>query len=345
MRDAIIIGGGPAGAALAIQLAQAGRDILLIERSATSRGKVCGEFLSGEALVELHRLGLDVLQLGGAPIGSVCMAAGERSACTTLPFAAAGLPRRILDEALLARAAECGAEIHRGQAVNSATAQDIQTDRPIAARMVILATGKHEFRGRPRPVPRHLPRWTGLRWHLPTQSAEAQVALHWLPNGYAGLQPSGPNTLTLCMALRDARQGWQQAMQAVPPLHALLQQAGWPRPRAIAGVPYGYLHAAPDDGLFRIGDQYAVIPSFCGDGVAIALHSARRAAAAILAGLDATGYHAALRRELAPQFRRAAWMSRAAAWPPGPGLFVAAARIWPGLLRSAATGTRIPVAS
>ena len=60
----------------------------------------------------------------------------------------------------------------------------------------------------------------------------------------------------------------------------------WPRPASIARVPYGYFcadHAAAD-GLYRVGDQAAVIPSFTGEGVAIALRSARLAAAAVLAG-------------------------------------------------------------
>ena len=51
------------------------------------------------------------------------------------------------------------------------------------------------------------------------------------------------------------------------------------RPLTISGVPYGFLAPPrPDDPVFRLGDQAAVIPSFCGDGMAIALHSAVLAA-------------------------------------------------------------------
>ena len=60
-------------------------------------------------------------------------------------------------------------------------------------------------------------------------------------------------------------------------------------------------------GLFRIGDQAAVIPSFTGEGIALALHSGLAAAAAILAGEDAAAFQAAL----APPQRRADALGRA----------------------------------
>jgi flavin-dependent dehydrogenase len=49
---------------------------------------------------------------------------------------------------------------------------------------------------------------------------------------------------------------------------------------AIASIPYGYVQNR-SIGLWCIGDQAAVIPSFSGDGIAIALHSARWAPNAI----------------------------------------------------------------
>ena len=49
-----------AGCAASIALARKGRVVTLIEREPTPRHKVCGEFLSGEALEDLHALGIDV---------------------------------------------------------------------------------------------------------------------------------------------------------------------------------------------------------------------------------------------------------------------------------------------
>src|SRR3546814_3649874 len=75
------------------------------------------------------------------------------------------------------------------------------------------------------------------------------------------------------------------------------------RPLAVARIPYGFLHTpgSADGGVYRLGDQAAVIPSFSGDGMAIALHSGIAAADSFLAGSAAADYHMRLRRRLACQ--------------------------------------------
>ena len=48
--DLAVIGGGPAGTSAAITAARLGFDVLLLEAGSFPRNKVCGEFVSGEAL-------------------------------------------------------------------------------------------------------------------------------------------------------------------------------------------------------------------------------------------------------------------------------------------------------
>ena len=57
--DVIIVGAGPAGTAAAVHLIRAGWRVLLVDRHAFPRDKVCGDFVGPVALVELRRLGLD----------------------------------------------------------------------------------------------------------------------------------------------------------------------------------------------------------------------------------------------------------------------------------------------
>src|SRR5665213_3763415 len=113
--EVLIVGGGVAGCAASIALARKGRNVTLIEREATPRHKVCGEFLSGEALEDLHALGIDVASLGAVPINYVRLAAARRAAEAPLPFQAASLTRKALDTALIAEAIAAGVRVERGR--------------------------------------------------------------------------------------------------------------------------------------------------------------------------------------------------------------------------------------
>jgi flavin-dependent dehydrogenase len=95
------------------------------------------------------------------------------------------------------------------------------------------------------------------------------------------------------------------------------------------------------DHVFWLGDQAAVIPSFAGDGIAIALHSARRATNAYLAGDSAASYQMALGRELRGQVSRATWVSRLLVRPWFQPLADLTARAAPSLVRAVAMGTRV----
>ena len=59
--DVLILGAGPAGAALARQLALAGFKVVLTDRAAFPRSKPCGEFLSPQCTPYLVALGLPSL--------------------------------------------------------------------------------------------------------------------------------------------------------------------------------------------------------------------------------------------------------------------------------------------
>src|SRR6476469_4833084 len=58
--DVIIVGAGPAGSSAATFLAQAGVDVLLLEKAAFPREKVCGDGLTPRAVRQLVRMGIDI---------------------------------------------------------------------------------------------------------------------------------------------------------------------------------------------------------------------------------------------------------------------------------------------
>lgn len=356
----LIAGGGVAGAAAACLL---GPRALLVEREAAAHDKICGEFISVEAQGYLRRLGLNLPALGAAPIHSVRLVHRDRLAAAPLPFRGYGLSRRVLDAALLDLAARRGAQVLRGHAVRGVLrgGLDIAGQGAILGRAVLLATGKHDLRGIRRQPARPPEDLVGLKmyFHLaPNQSAglAGHVELLLLRGGYAGLQLVEGGVANLCLLIRRARfaaagSGWaglQDALERDAP-HLRRRLAGsvalLDRPLSIFRVPYGYVHQpAPKDlpNLFRLGDQAGVIPSFTGDGVSIALHTAFAAVAALPGG-DAGAYHQAMRHDLAAQITRASLLLQAGRL--APGLTVRAAQAWPGALRWIAQTTRVPTAA
>ena len=361
--EALVIGGGPAGAAAAARLAAAGREVILCERHAAARPQVCGEFVSASAAAELQDLGLAPGTMGGAEIRRTRVVAQRRSAEAGLPFRAYGLARARLDASLLELAAAHGAEVQRGAGVRRLTPaggnawQAVLSDgRRIASRTVLLASGKHEVRGHQRRRDRS-PGWIGfkLHWRLHADQAAAlgdRIELFLDPSGYAGLQRIGSGIVNLCLAVGAASFQAQGASFAaalghlrgrIPALDERLRRATplWAQPVSIAGVPYGYLCRPGEcaDNLFRVGDQFAVIPSFTGEGIAIALRTARLAAEAVLAGMPARRFAAIARRHVRRPMLVAALLAAATRHETTAALALRAGRLaMPTLARS----TRLP---
>ena len=298
---ALIVGGGPAGASAAITLARGGVTPVVIERSPGERDLVCGGFLGWDALAALRKLGLDPATLGARPIHRLRLVAGRKVVEAALPGLAAGLSRRRLDATLLRMAEEAGAAVLRGRTARALEEGGVRLDdgSEMAAEALFLATGKHELRGAVRPVGNR-PLSVGLRTAIaPPPDLAGVIELHLYNGGYAGLLLQEDGAANLCLSVAQARMAdgrdalLVDLMNEAPLLAERLGgfiPADW---EAIAGVPYGWRAAAGEPGLFRIGDQAAVIASLAGDGIAVALASGAAAA------------HACLNGERAPAFQRA----------------------------------------
>ncbi len=360
--EVLILGGGVAGCAASIALARKGRRVRLIEREVTPRHKVCGEFLSGEALEDLALLGIDVASLGAVPIDYVRLAAARRAAEAPLPFPAASLTRKTLDTSLIAEAIAAGVQVERGRSVQALSRTEakvwqatLDDGTTLEAPTVFLATGKHDLRGHTRPEDPQ--RWVAFKMYFrlaPSQAAELARAseLMLYPGGYGGIQPVEGGIANLCCVVQQkhlARVGhrWENflaRMQEDCP-HLAMRLAGaeplLDKPIAITHIPYGYIRRTTEEGLYCIGDQAAVIPSFTGDGISIALHTARCAAAAYLDAVPAPVFQAQLRTALLSQMRLAEFAADGLNNSFARAVLPFCLKVWPGVMRVTAKLTRV----
>lgn len=360
--EILVLGGGVAGCAAAVALARKGFGVTLVEREVAARHKVCGEFLSGEALADLEALGIDVRALGAVPIGSVRLAAARRAAEAPLPFAAASLTRKALDAALMAAATEAGVRVLRGRSVQ--TLERAAGDRwrvglddgsVYEAPTAFLATGKHDVRGHGRPADPQ--RWVAFKMYFrlaPGQAAELAGAseLMLYPGGYGGIQPVEGGVANLCCVVQQRYfaaagnrwEGFLAKMQRDCP-HLAMRLAGaealLAKPIAITHIPYGYIRRTTERGLYCVGDQAAVIPSFTGDGISIALHTARCAVGAYVAGEAAPAFQARLGAALRAQMRLAEFAADGLNNRFARAVLPFCLRVWPGVMRVTARLTRV----
>jgi len=359
--DHVVIGGGLAGSMLALRLATAGREVVLLEKQREPDHKVCGEFLSAEAIAYLQRAGLDPRELGARRIDRVRLHSRSKSVLAPLPFAALSVSRRLLDQALLEKAEAAGCEVRRGAFVErllrnrNGFSIQLRDGQAVSATTAFLATGKHDLAELPRSKGSH-PDLVGFKMHWqlgPAQlrSIRNSMELFLFRDGYGGLALVEDDIANLCFVVRQRRVrelgGWFGLLHAireeVPAMDSILEGASqcWNRPLAISPIPYGYL-AESADGIWRVGDQAAVIPSFTGDGMSIALHSAELAAEMYLAGKAPDEHLACLQGHLRSGMRFAAALSRMMVTPTGRLLAPLVLSIAPGAMSWIATKTRIP---
>jgi flavin-dependent dehydrogenase len=357
----LVIGGGLAGAMVGLRLAAAGREVTLLERERSAHHKVCGEFLSREAVELLEGAGVHLLELGAEVIRTIRLASKQRLVEAALPFTALSLSRCVLDEALLARAAQAGCRVQRGAHVESLEMRNglwqaqLRGGAPRCAQTVFLASGKHDLRGheRGRGAQSDL---VGFKMHWKLASAQTDelrgcMELFLFHGGYGGLSLVEDGIANFCLVVRRSALrelgGWSPLLDAIRKevAHIALRLDGatalWERPLAISAIPYGYM-AGNKSRMWCVGDQAAVIPSFTGDGMSIALHSANLAAQIYLGGESVERYGEALRTQLRSSMRLATVLSQAMVTPAGRAFASLGLSIFPGAMNRIARSTRIP---
>jgi flavin-dependent dehydrogenase len=357
LKRPLVVGAGPAGCATAIVLARAGAKPLLVDRDAEAGDALCGGFLSWRTAERLRGLGVDAEALGAHPVERLLLFGRGRPVEVALPQHAFGMSRRALDTALRQCAVAAGAQLATDTIRQVDGLRVIGRAHEWRAESLFLATGKHDVRGSGRPRSATDPA-LGLRLRLAPSAGLAKrlagtIELHLFDGGYAGIVLQEDGTANLCLAARKSLIGDAGAdptellarLAAAHPHFALRLEAGWREARVdtIGSIPYGWSAQATAPGVFRLGDQAAVIPSLAGEGIDIALASGIAAAEAWLTGgaEAAPAYQQALHERV-----RGPLMWAGAAWglaerPAITSLGLAAARLAPSLISRLVDATRL----
>ncbi|MEA2237115.1 MAG: hypothetical protein QOC81_1839 [Thermoanaerobaculia bacterium] len=346
--DIAIVGAGPAGSTLAALLARRGYSVAIIDRDTFPRDKLCGEFLSYDALPIIDALGVD---LDGAPEITNCRVVGRhRTYAFDFPQPARGVSRMLMDDALFRCAVANGA-----QAI-TATATEVTRDGvtfdggAVRARVVAGAWGRwgrfDQQLARAFVRDRSHRNFGFKRHYRKTSGADVGVnggtiELYSFAHGYLGVNDVEGGITNICGLVHASRlQGhkgrWDAFVETIRseegPLDALYARHEPAQDGFLSSEPVIFrARSAVEDGIFMIGDASGVIDPLTGNGMAMALQSALVAAPFIAAALengDRQRSEDAYRARHAELFsHRIAWSRRVAFLLSRPALLDAALRL------------------
>jgi flavin-dependent dehydrogenase len=362
--EVAIIGGGLAGLAAALDLAERGRRVVVIERKHYPFHKVCGEYVSNEVVPYLRRLGADPTSLGPAGITRFRLSSpAGRTLDSPLDMGGFGVSRYQLDDFLYKLALARGVQF-----VLPATVADVAFDpaagrhtltladgQQLTAQLVLGTYGKRSALDRQlgRPFFGQRSPYLGVKHHLRLPGFPRDlIALHNFREGYAGISAIEDDKLCFCYlttrANLKASGGTIAAMEAGvlaqnPHLADILGHAErlYAQPEVINEISFAPKKPV-ERHILMLGDAAGLITPLCGNGMAMALHGAALAAPLadqFLRGQLArpaleAGYAQAWQRTFGARLRVGRAVQRLFGGPVLSEMVVGGLRYWPAAVRA-----------
>ncbi|MBI4915912.1 MAG: NAD(P)/FAD-dependent oxidoreductase [Acidobacteria bacterium] len=305
-RDLVVVGGGPAGLAVAIRARLAGLSVTVVDRGRPPLDHACGEGLLPDTVGRLAALGIDPGATGGVPFFGIRYVCGELTAEGRFAGPPAwGIRRTTLHDALARRATALGAELRWGTTARGLAPDGIALGGgTLAARLVVGADGRHSavrrwagLEGTPARRDRH-----AVRRHLGVRPWTDLVEVTWAEQAEAYVTPVGDRQVSVALIWNGGPSGFDTLLRRFPRLAARL--AGAPiesrdRGASRLGARPRALHTGR---VALVGDAAGGIDPISGEGVSLAFRGADALVAAVVAG-DLERYERASRRFVrAPRF-------------------------------------------
>lgn len=303
--DIIIVGGGLAGLTAALDLSQKGYATLLIEKKTFPHHKVCGEFISNEVLPYFNRLGIDLDTLHPTHISHTTISlANGKSLSAELPLGGFGVSRYTLDYFLYQKAVGSGCKILCDKVTDITFQEDTflittEKEQQLTSKVVLAAYGKRSN------LDRSLQRgfilkkspWLGVKAQYTGSFPNDLVALHNFQGGYCGVSKVEDDLINICYLARfevfkkfknieDFNEG---VLYKNPELKAVLSASNmvFDKPISISQISFEN-KGQIEDHMLMLGDAAGLIHPLCGNGMAMAIHSAKLASEQVDAFLQGT---------------------------------------------------------
>jgi len=292
--EVIVIGGGLAGLVAALELSRAGVEVLVIEKKGYPAHKVCGEYVSNEVRVFLESLGLRIKELGAAEISRLEVSAPSGYVLKApLDMGGFGVSRFRLEESLYRLCLASGVRFLLHTTVSQVEQTGSQVFRVgtspgeyYESRWVIGAYGKKsnlDLKLRRRFTDKEAP-YMAVKYHVRHDHPRDTIYLHNFEDGYCGMSAIEEGKSCLCYLTRRSnlkKNGGNLAdlenrvLRKNPYLNAIFSKAEflYEKPLVINGFSF-HAKSTLDRGIMMAGDAAGLIPPLCGNGMAMAVHSA-----------------------------------------------------------------------
>lgn len=293
--DIVIIGAGLAGLTAGIHLSKNGYSVTIIEKNEFPKHKVCGEYISNEVLSYCDFLGLDFKELNLNPINQLEFSLGNGTSFNAkLPLGGFGVSRYTLDFYLYEKAKERGCVFIEDEVKEVTFLKDIfstytNNQHHITSKIVLGAFGKRSNLdiAMQRSFIQKKSYWLAVKAHYLGDFPNKLVGLHNFEGGYCGVSKVENNLINICyLAQYDSFKKYKniEAFQEAilmknPKLKTILEQTTmvFEKPLTISQISFE-TKAAVENHILMIGDSAGLIHPLCGNGMAMAMHSAKIAA-------------------------------------------------------------------